>query len=926
MSIVIENLYGLICIPFVILSLWWSIKKQRGTVLKKGIIASRIVLCSLLIGALCGISCKIVGKNVATVFLLDVSDSMRDFREEGVTFIQDALENMPKNHTASVIVFGSDSQVDKFLDESKNYSKISATPTSSATNIEQALQSALTYLPEEANKEIILLSDGQENEGDMLKATELIKNANVDFKVYQVGHQKQSEVYVDDVTVPEKIYKDESFSVVTKVVSNVKTKATLTLLAGNEKKSEQQVELEVGENSFVFKDVQSLGGFKSYKAMITPEEDHEISNNEYICFTTVEDAPQVLLIEGEKGEGIGIENVLKQMGGNYKVVKPQRAPDTLERMIAYKAIVLVNTYEGDLPEGFLSSIESYVKGYGGGLIVTGGDNAYALGGYEHTVLEDILPVDMHKKGQMAMPGVSLCLVIDHSGSMSESMGGTNKLGLSVQAAAAVVDYLEEKDEISVFSFDDSYAEVVQRQNVTDKEAIKELIYGIEEGGGTSIYPALEAAYQTQLQSKADIKHIILLTDGQDSFATGQYSSLVNAIQENNITLSTVAVGDGANNRLLEHLAEIGGGRNYIADQMTSLPRIFAREFFLSSGEYLVNETFTPQVTSSHEVLQDVVEDGAFQLNGYIGTSMKPLATQVLTSHQAEPVLALWQYGLGKTVAWTSDVNGEWSGPLFQSSKGMQLFKNILSWSMTTYEGEGEVLVDEEGTGVRITFKTNEVDYSKGVTASYQGEDGNAHKVELTEVSPGVYESYVPLEEKGFYAFSVTEALGSEISANYITAFAKQYSKEYKFIEDEGKLMTLMENVEGSLITLPSEAFNVTSQRSYKTIELTNILLMIAFIWFLVDIITRRFKLSFAEIKNLASKFISKKNGTTQIVDYKKTKENKHLNEKHNVETKVKPKKDKKPKKVKAQKGEKQEAKGLDTTALLKRKQDRDLNH
>lgn len=201
----------------------------------------------------------------------------------------------------------------------------------------------------------------------------------------------------------------------------------------------------------------------------------------------------------------------------YKRVTPDVAPDTIEKMMPYKAIVMCNVFAGELPEGFLKNIESYVKNYGGGLVVTGGDNSYALGEYEGTVLEDILPVQMHKKGKMNLPTTSLCLVIDQSGSMSDQMAGMTKLALSLKAAATVVDCLEKQDEISVISFDDQFSEVVKRQAATDKEHIKELIYGIQLGGGTSIYPALEAAYETQRESKSDIKHIILLTDGEDYF-------------------------------------------------------------------------------------------------------------------------------------------------------------------------------------------------------------------------------------------------------------------------------------------------------------------------------------------------------------------------------------------------------------------------
>lgn len=889
MNIVIENLYGLICIPFVLLFLWWSSNKQKGTVLAKGFIVSRIVICSLLIAALCGISLQVVGKNVATVFLLDVSDSMRDFREEGTQFIQQALEELPKNHKASVIVFGADSQMDKFLDTSKMYNKISATPISSATNIEQALQSALAYLPEEANKEIILLSDGQENEGDMLKVAQLIQTANVDFKVYKVGHESHHEVYIDELKVPETIYKGESFSVTTKVISNVETKAKLTLLSGTEKKSEQWVDLEVGENTFVFKDIQTTGGFKNYKVSIVADEDYEMSNNEYTCFTNVEDAPQVLIIEGKVGEGAGIEVTLKQMGGNYKVTLPEGAPTSLEELLTYQGIVLSNVFIGDLPQGFLDYIEPYVKSYGGALIVTGGDDAYALGGYEGTVLEEILPVDMHKKGQMAMPDVSLCLVIDQSGSMGSEMGGASKLGLALQASAAVVDYLDEKDEISVISFDDSYKKVIERQKVVDKDEIKGLIYGIGVNGGTSIYPALEAAFDIQMQSSAAIKHIILLTDGQDNFGINHYSGLFGNIGASQITVSTVAVGDGANNHLLNQIAEKGMGRAYVADRNSNLPHIFAKEFFLSSGEYLVNETFEPQVTSSHEVLQGVMKEEGLLLDGYIGTSMKPLGTMVLTSHESEPVLALWQYGLGKTVAWTSDANGEWTGSLFSTSQGSQLFKNILNWSMTTYEGEGTINLKEEGSGVRVTFTSKEIDEGKQVKAHYQSTTGIEQEKVLTEVAPGVFESYIELEENGFYAFNILESKGTENIGNYITAFAKQYSKEYKFSKQENSLMQLIEVVDGKLITLPNEAFKVDSKKSYKVIELTNILLMLAFILFFIDIVLRRFNLKFSMLGQILRKNLNKLDTQSHKSERQETNrqyQNSDLNKVNN--TKIKP--------------------------------------
>lgn len=927
------NPYGLICIPFVVLFLWWSIKKQKGRTLKRSVMITRMVLCSLLIGALCGISMSMPGKNAATIFLLDASDSMRESREESVSFIQEALKALPRKHKAGVVVFGSDTQVDKFLDESKLYSKVGVVPKASATNIEQAIQTAITYLPEEANKEIILISDGQENEGNMLETVDLVKRAGVDFKIHKISHQTKNEVYIDSLSIPEKIYKDEGFLVTTKIMSNVKTKAKLSLYAGTEKKSEEAVDIEVGENTFVFKDIQSAGGFKSYKAVLSCDEDSEIGNNEYTAFTTVEDVPKVLVIEGSKGKALGIQSALEQMGGNYEMCLAESAPSTLENMLAYQAIVMSDVYLEDLPKGFLEQVENYVKSYGGGLLVTGGENAYALGGYENTVLEEILPVEMHKKGKKTMPMVSLSLVIDHSGSMCDKENGMSKLNMSIQAAAAVVDYLDEDDEISVFSFDDSYTEVVPRQKVKDKEAIKSLIFGINDGGGTSIYPALEAAYTTQSKSEAEIKHIILLTDGQDSYGMIQYDDLVNQMKSEKITLSTVAVGNDANSNLLRYLAENSGGRSYIADRASNLPRIFAKEFFMSTGEYLINETFQAQVTSSHEVLKGVVENGEMVLNGYVGTSMKPLGTQILTSLHNEPVLALWQCGLGKTVAWTSDVDGGWTSSLFSTNKGIQLFKNILNWSMMSNEGNGEIQISQSGEGAKVTFKASDIETSRKVTVSYESMEGKKEEQELTEIEPGIYESELPLEEKGFYAFNINEMLEGGTSANYISAFAKQYSKEYKFNEDSGKLEQFIEAVEGQFIHLPNECFKLETKIGYKSIELTNILLMITGILFLMDIVVRRLDIQLGQLVKLDSieksalifrdktnRALTKKKHENQKIEARQTPNTLEFDE-----AKKKGEQDKtvvRKKKEKIVKKKQTAEETLDTATLLKKKNDR----
>ena len=279
-------------------------------------------------------------------------------------------------------------------------------------------------------------------------------------------------------------------------------------------------------------------------------------------------------------------------------------------MLEYKTIVLADVHADDLNKGFMDNIESYVKDYGGGVVTFGGENSYALGEYKDTALEKILPVNMDKKGKNEVPQISISLVIDKSGSMSGGEGSVSKLTLAKEAAMNSLDNLRATDEINVIAFDHKYQKVVERQKVQDKEAIKGMIAGIGGGGGTSIYPALEEAYKAQSESSAKIKHIILLTDGQDSFGISNYTELIGNMNTGGITLSTVSVGEDADNALLGKLAEMGKGRTYHSDKYTDIPRIFAKEVLLSSGTYIINEEFTPKIVSNHEILNGVLVDNS----------------------------------------------------------------------------------------------------------------------------------------------------------------------------------------------------------------------------------------------------------------------------------------------------------------------------
>lgn len=945
MKIEIGNLYFLILIPIIFAFMYYSFKKYKPWSKNEiAVFISRVVIFILLILAFGNITINLKGRNISTVFLLDVSESAGDFEESGKDFISTAIESMPRGNKAGVVLFGDNSKIDKVLNKKKEYKSINEKPVLTATNIQEAVESALGLFERGGSKRIVLITDGEENQGDILKSIPLINEQKIDFKVYKITGEKGDEIYVDNVKVPDNISVGEEFSVSIDIKSNYATKAKLTLFSGRNKVGEQQVQIQKGKNSFVFKDKQSSGGFKGYRVLIEADGDKNKVNNEFSTFTNVMDKPNILLINGVKGDSKALEEILVNSGANIKKISPSASPSTLNELLEYKSIVLNDVHRDDLSNGFMDNIEAYVKDYGGGLITFGGEDSYALGGYKDTSLEKVLPVYMDKRGKNEVPSISINLIIDKSGSMSAEGGGVSKLTLAKEAAMKALENLREVDEISVIAFDDTYDEVVPLQKVGDKEAIRELISGIQIRGGTSIYPALEQGYNMQMQSSAKIKHTILLTDGQDGYGFDNYANLLKNFNDNNITLSTVAVGEGANADLLNQLASIGKGRSYYTDIYTDIPRIFAKEVLLSAGTYIINEEFTPKILSNHEILAGVkTSDGIPSLLGYIGTSIKENAVEILSSNHDEPILAAMQYGIGRTVSFTSDVSGQWSKNYLAWEYGPQLIKNMVYFTIPKYGEEGKLNISQEGNEAKVEFYNDKISKDAKVKGIYNGENGEEGEFELSQVEPGKFQANIPLSSLGFYNFSIREEESGEIKNNYKGAFALQYSDEYKFNTNGEKLDVVIKETKGSFINKPEEVFEGKLQREYKKINLTTPLIIISILLFMLDIVYRRLNIDlvrfFKKRKDKVKKEKIAKNNNSVKVESKAikgnnisavdAKEQNKLKIKSSAEAEnqnsakkneIKDKESKKPKKKLEKEAPKKDS--LDTSALLKKKSDR----
>lgn len=856
----IRNWLLLLAIAFLFIE-WITYIKQVRTSKWKSFLAVRGLVLVLIICSIMGLSVTLPGRKAQTIFLMDVSDSMSGNVEDMTAYLKEVAHTMPEKNEMAIVAFGKDTAVDQFLSDDVSFSEFTTKPITVATNIQNAVETASYLFDEHVSKRLVLVTDGSENDGSMSLAASSLKAADVELITIPMEDSVggQSEVYIDGLKTPSIIHVGDHYNVSVSVTSNVETDAVLTLYSGRITKGQQSVHVTKGNNQFVFEDVGEDGTIAQYKAVIEPSEDTIAKNNTYVSYAQIDAPPRVLLVEGSDGEASEFEKVLTAANVNYETVNPKGVPISVSQLNQYKAVITLDVYYDDLRAGFDNSLESFVKDFGGGYIAIGGENAYALGGYKNTPLEEILPVKMDLEGEKEIPKMAMTMVIDQSGSMtSPAQDNTSMTGLDLakQAAIAGVEEIRPTDEIGVLAFDDKYHWTVPITGASDLDSIKDKISSIGYGGGTSIYPALNEAYQKIAKSDAKIKHIILLTDGQDEYR--QYGPLLKQINDDGVTVSTVAVGKDSDTLTLQNIAEVCGGRYYYTDVNNSIPRIFAQEVYLSTNTYKVNEEFYPTVTSNNVILDGVTEGGVPAFLGYVATTAKPTADVLLTTHKEDPLLATWQCGLGRTVAFTSDGDMKWTADCANWENYPVLWSNIINYVITdTSFGEDSLEVTKSGAGAKIHYETKEYDKNTRITAVVTDDAGNSKEVTLDALKPGAFEIELAMDDVGIFSINLRKnsgtEKGSEIVKSYNTAFANQYSPEYQFSDSVDQLEAFVKQCDGQLLTLQDNIWKTKTKTQRTKKSLTILFLILAMLLFLVDIVMRRFSLDpFAGISKMVA--------------------------------------------------------------------------
>lgn len=708
------------------------------------------------------------------------------------------------------------------------------------TDIASAIRTAVASIPPSYVPSVIVVSDGNATADNAIAAAAA---AGVPISTIPLPQRSEPEVQLATINAPAQIRQGEPFYLEVVVNANQEASGFIDIYRGDVKigdAEQEPVKVKAGETKFRIR--QTVAGQRqvTFAARLRGfgESDTLLDNNESVAIVAAAGRPRVLLIDPDTDQTDSIRWALDEQKIDVEVRPPAGVPRDLAELQGFECLVLSNVPATAMTMRQMDVIRTYVQDLGGGLVMLGGDQSFGLGGYYRTRLEEILPVRSNFEKEREKPSLAMVLVIDKSGSM-----GGEKIELAKDAARAAVELLGPRDAIGVIAFDGSSYWISELRSAADKGYVIDQISTIDAGGGTSMYPAMEDAYQALSSASAKLKHCIMLTDGMSS--PGDFEGLASEMAASRMTVSTVALGQGASEDLLEDIARIGGGRYYFCDDPQTVPQVFAKETVEASKSAINELPFMAQVVRPTQVLEGIDLELAPLLLGYVVTRPKPTCEFILASENGDPLLAWWRYGLGMTVAFTSDAKARWAaewlawpdfGPFWAQVIRHAMRKNDTRGIFVEVKpGDGETMISMDAVDDQGSF----VD-GQATTLTIIDPQLKTRKIDMEQTAPGRYQASIETPTRGSYQIDLAQTRDAGGAIRQSRGIVVGYPDELRLRPtDNETLQRIAEVSGGSFRPEADELLDKDGRKARRGIPLWPYLLMTALGLFIADVGLRR---------------------------------------------------------------------------------------
>jgi hypothetical protein len=213
-----------------------------------------------------------------------------------------------------------------------------------------------------------------------------------------------------------------------------------------------------------------------------------------------------------------------------------------------------------------------------------------------------------------------------------------------------------------------------------------------------------------------------------------------------------------------------------------------------------------------------------------------------------PVLAQWQYGLGRAVAWTSDAKGKWAKDWVRWPEFPRFAAQLIQWVVpSATNNKLDTTIRSEGSQTIIDVKALDENGKPRdrmeMRAGLVGANGFSQEAHLTQIAPGEYRASIASPIQGTYLVQIAGSQDGKVIAQETAGMVVPYSPEYRQGQSNPALLgTLASASGGSRLDQPADAFTHTLKDVSRAQEIALPLLLFALLLLPLDIATRRLML------------------------------------------------------------------------------------
>lgn len=836
-SLAVDRPYWLLLLLLLPVLWAWSYQSLSGLGSWRRLLALalRTAVFTLLVCALAEMQFRQKNDRMTVLYLLDQSLSIpEEHRDAMVRYVNGSVREHrrdDKEDRVGVIVFGRDAKVElPPVDFNYEMGRVETDLNEEYTNLEAALERAMSLFPHDAAKRVVVITDGNENVGNALRQARAMAESGVSIDVLPVPITPRAEVSVDKVAVPAEARRGQPFELRVvldhqptadaangkPVAGTLRIKRKFTDAEGNGRETiltESPIELAPGKRVFSITETIDEPSSYTYEAQFIPSNtaaDASSRNNSASGFTYVRGKGQVLLIEDweHPGEFDTLVQRLRTEGLQVAVQPSNRLFTSLAELQRFDTVILANVprssgfgggggglVDTSRLDGFddeqVSMLVRNTEELGCGLIMLGGDRSFGAGDWADSELEKAMPVDFRIKAAKVTPVGALALIM-HA---SEIPRGNYWQKVIAREAIRVLgprDYCG----LIVWKGTDTWlwgqSQGGMIQVGPNRQQMMARVDRLVEQDMPQFDPGMKkvAAAFTRLRNPVPaIKHCIIISDGDPSPPS---ATTLGLFVQQKIKITTVAVGaHGApGHQTMQKIASQTGGKYYVVRNAKALPRIYQREA-RRVAQPVVRELDPPQapiVNVTHEILTGI-PGGVPPISGFVQTTVKDssLVDVVLVSPtppnaKNATVLATWTYGLGKTAAFTTDAGHRWAGQWTGWEQYDRFFSQLVRWSMRpTGDTAGYTVATETQDGktrviVDALDKDDEFINARAMTGAAVTPGLESTPLLFEQTAPGRYVATFDSPDAGSYLLSVNPGAGQALIRTGVNV---GYSDEFR---------------------------------------------------------------------------------------------------------------------------------------------------